>query len=593
MFFVVKKLFHTVKTHFVELLLLAFTLYSRLVGNDWDSGQHFHPDERFLTMVQLALKVPTSLNSYLDPAISTLSPYNQGYSFFVYGAFPLILNKIIAVFAQTDTYGLTTLQGRFLSGLVDCGTVLVLYHLTLSLFPKHTKRRVLALLVSASYALAVLPIQLAHFFAVDSFLTFCLTMTLLQHVRLVRSPSIKQFVVGAVFFALAIACKVNAVFMAPLLVPMVLIPLWQHFRSKQLIITGLKFLGAGLVYAIIVTFVLHLTTPHYFANAFVLNPIPSTQFINNIKSLKQYEGPDVWFPPAIQWLSKPKVWFSVKNIVLYGYGIGLSTLAVIGLFSLAAESKNRKQMVEQWMLYGVVIWGLAVTLYQSLQFVQAIRYFIIVYPIFAILSGLGWLRLLQVFSNKKHQAIANSVIVVLLLIWPLAFLGVYHQKHSRVAASEWMHQTVPNHSLIGYEYWDDPLPIGVPGSTKQFVGESLHVFERDDFEKWRILNAQLNQLDYYVLSSNRAWGSITAIPRKYPRMAPYYQDLFAGKTDFELVAEFTNYPSLRYLGIPIDFPTDDADESFTVYDHPKVMIFMNKHTNRPPEVTGYDRANTK
>jgi len=29
------------------------------------------------------------------------------------------------------------------------------------------------------------------------------------------------------------------------------------------------------------------------------------------------------------------------------------------------------------------------------------------------------------------------------------------------------------------------------------------------------------------------------------------------------------------LGIPVDFPDQWSDEAFTVYDHPKVMIYQN------------------
>jgi len=56
-------------------------------------------------------------------------------------------------------------------------------------------------------------------------------------------------------------------------------------------------------------------------------------------------------------------------------------------------------------------------------------------------------------------------------------------------------------------------------------------------------------------------------------MTRFYQGLFAGKLPYKKVAEFTSYPSLTYLGIPLTFPDDCAEEAFTVYDHPRVMIF--------------------
>ena len=58
-------------------------------------------------------------------------------------------------------------------------------------------------------------------------------------------------------------------------------------------------------------------------------------------------------------------------------------------------------------------------------------------------------------------------------------------------------------------------------------------------------------------------------------MAQFYQDLLAGKTQFKKVAEFTSFPSLKYLGLPVTLDDSSADETFTVYDHPTVMIFAN------------------
>jgi hypothetical protein len=91
------------------------------------------------------------------------------------------------------------------------------------------------------------------------------------------------------------------------------------------------------------------------------------------------------------------------------------------------------------------------------------------------------------------------------------------------------------------------------------------------------MNNILNKADYYVLSSNRGWGSITTVPEKYPMMSKFYNDLLSGKTNYKLIKEFTSYPSLCYMLHVTCYMLNDqwADESFTVYDHPKVMIFKN------------------
>src|SRR5207253_1272950 len=120
-------------------------------------------------------------------------------------------------------------------------------------------------------------------------------------------------------------------------------------------------------------------------------------------------------------------------------------------------------------------------------------------------------------------------------------------------------------------HWDDPLPL--PLEPKSYLGELLPVFDPDTPEKWNKIDSLLHVGNYLILSSNRGWGSIPTVPEKYPRMTQFYKELFAGRLGYKKVAEFTSYPSLAYLGIPITFPDDWAEESFTVYDHPKVMIF--------------------
>jgi len=88
------------------------------------------------------------------------------------------------------------------------------------------------------------------------------------------------------------------------------------------------------------------------------------------------------------------------------------------------------------------------------------------------------------------------------------------------------------------------------------------------------MKKNLAEADYYILSSNRAWGSVMRVPEKYPQMSKFYQDLLANQTDYQLIAEFNSYPSLEYLGIDISFNDTWAEEAFSVYDHPQVLIFQ-------------------
>ena len=161
------------KTRLIPLvplvLIILLASFFRLYGLNWDQGQHLHPDERFLTMVAAAIKIPSSFSDYLNPQISTMSPYNNNYSFFVYGTFPLYLTKVAGVITGNDGYGNIHFIGRILSALFDIGTVFLLFKIGQKILNVKA-----GLLAAFLYSIMVLPIQLSHFFAVDTFLNFFL-----------------------------------------------------------------------------------------------------------------------------------------------------------------------------------------------------------------------------------------------------------------------------------------------------------------------------------------------------------------------------------------------------------------------------------
>src|SRR3989344_4724479 len=107
------------------LLVVVFRLY----GLVWDQNQHLQPDERFLTMVTQKIEWPGSFREYLDPETSTLSPYNNGFNFYVYGTFPLTIVKYFGEFLLFDKfdYNNITLVGRFISAVLDFFVVFLVF----------------------------------------------------------------------------------------------------------------------------------------------------------------------------------------------------------------------------------------------------------------------------------------------------------------------------------------------------------------------------------------------------------------------------------------------------------------------------------
>ncbi len=149
--------------------------------------------------------------------------------------------------------------------------------------------------------------------------------------------------------------------------------------------------------------------------------------------------------------------------------------------------------------------------------------------------------------------------------------------------------------------WDDGLPLrlgaeGYDGYGGLYQGGlNLQIYFDDNADKLKRFVDTLSQGDFIFMSSNRQWASVTRIPERYPLTTVYYRALigcpadkdviwcynvarpgmFQGQLGYKLVAVFESFPTIDIPGI-FKWQANDqfAEEAFTVYDHPKVLIFQ-------------------
>jgi hypothetical protein len=531
---------------FIILIIFFLAFSVRLYGLNWDQDNHLHPDERFLTMVTNDIKLPSSVFEYFQSSSSPLNPYNYPqYQFFVYGTFPIFLTKTLAVVIGMDNYQHLVILGRFLSALFDSTNIILLYYLS--------RKRILP---SLFYALTILPIQLSHFFAVDTFLTtFILaTFTLLSY---------NLFIPAAITFGLALSSKISAIMFAPIFLLFIV-------KKKRLsAILRITF------YVLPITLlVFRIFNPYIFTGFFNLSPL----FLENLETLKSFSDPSGWFPPAVQWLSKTPIIFPLQNIIFFGLGLPITILFLLSL----------RHLKDSFLLWLSFLWIILVLFLQGSQMAHTMRYFLPVYPFIILITF--W-----------HRPSFVRPILIFQFVITLSFLTIYSVPHSRVQASDWILAHISSRSVISSEYWDDPLPLG----HSPYKSMSLPFYDPDTPEKWQKINQQLSEVDYLIMSSNRLWASIPLVPDKYPIASRFYQDLFRGRQSFQKLVEINSYPGFRlpidkcyYFG-PTDMPGDKswlsvntcsypgiyfrddvAEEAFTVYDHPKVLIFKKSfHTD--------------
>jgi YYY domain-containing protein len=159
---------------------------------------------------------------------------------------------------------------------------------------------------------------------------------------------------------------------------------------------------------------------------------------------------------------------------------------------------------------------------------------------------------------------------------------------------------IASSSVLGNEHWDDPVPLRIGGRDGYsfYRGLELQNYNEDTPDKLGQILSWLEQADYMFLTSNRLYASIPRQPLRYPLTSEFYRLLFTGQLGFDLIQEYASYPTLGPFEFPdqettqaldlwpdptrlpnpgvISVPYPPAEEAFSVYDHPRVLIFKKR-----------------
>jgi len=601
--------------------ILAAALSLRLVNVNWDDGTHLHPDERHITSVSASLSVPSSLGQYFDTDSSPLNPYNHDSPSFVYGTLPIFLNKVVSEgldwassqpvldkiippgSVKKTSYDQTHLVGRGLAAFFDAGTVLLIFLIGRRLYGSRV-----GLLAALLLATAAFPIQQAHFFVVDPFLAFFATLTLYFCVGIAQQGGRWNYALAGLALGFATASKVTGVAMMPVIGLAVLIRHWpavvQLGRHARLYLSpapteypedktwseALSPLvppALGLLLTFFVAFSAFRVAQPYAFNTPGWSDLKfwsirlNSQWVADQRNQNNLLSGDGLFPPSVQWIGRTAYLYPLQNMVLWGMGPALGLAAWGGFLYLLWRSVFRREASHLLPAFWVAIYFL----FMGRQFSLYMRYFLPMYAPLALFAAYllfdvwraaqkGSFGRLAALWPRARPALARTAkaaviaVVVLTVLWGLAYANIYRRPLTRVEASRWINENIPAGSVFAAEEWDDPVPLGLPGGNSYSI-VNLNVVEDDGPRKLARLADFLDQVDYISISSNRSYGSLTRVPARYPMMVRYYDALFSGELGFHKVATFTSYPGL--FGISI--PDDSAEESFTVYDHPKVILF--------------------
>jgi hypothetical protein len=578
--------------------IVVFGGWLRLSNANWDSGDHLHPDERYLTQVASSIRWPSSPWQYLDVHHSPLSPYRtEAGRDYLYGQLPLFAGKLFATAVGQDDYARLNIDGRRLSALVDTASIVLVFLLGLVLFERwgRTVAAIGALIAAALYAVTVTMIQTAHFFTMESWLVFFSLLTVLLSAHALRGSihannrfRLAHVLVGA-SLGLTVACKVSGALVA--------VPVLLGLLGETAVITrragsieGYVRACAGALTILCSGYVaFRAVSPYAFASSNWIDVRINSAFHDAL--IRQQDAVDGKFlyPPAYQWLLSPRLWDPLKNLVTWQLGLPLGVAALAGLVVMsvgflrpltwlwrrrASTGLGLEQQATLTLHLMVVAFVAAVFVYFGSSFAHTGRYLLPLVPFAVLAAGYG---LVSLWRWRRLGLAASVVVIAGSALYALAYHHIYTQPTTRVAATNWIADHVPRGNTIVNEHWDDSLPVG--GQAQEYKGKTLPVFDPDDSAKLRKLYDGLSTADYYFLSSPRAWRTIGRLPDRFPIMVRYYRQLFAGRLGFVRAARFATQPEL--FGVRLD--DIGAEEAFWVYDHPPVLIYRKERTLSWPE----------
>ncbi|OGE37082.1 hypothetical protein A3E45_02200 [Candidatus Daviesbacteria bacterium RIFCSPHIGHO2_12_FULL_43_11] len=521
-------------------LLFLITLiggFFRFYNLNWDNFHYFHPDERNIAMAVSKIR----FFSHLNP------------EFFAYGGLTVYLYRTLAEITAAVTHNTTWLSdwghisliGRFASAFFSTLTIPAIFFLGKKLFTTGV-----GLLSALFFALTVSSIQSAHFSTTESILALSATLLSLLSLHLFHKPNLGGYLLTAALLGASAAAKTTAIIFA-------VIPITSHIMAslkdrKNLLQTNLNLLP--FLTLALVTFT--LLSPYTF--------LSWNKFLESMAYESGVVSGTLPVPYTLQFTGTLPYIFQIQNLIFQMGLILIPAILGVGLLIYTAI-RRRDPRLMIFLILPVLYFA-----YVGSWHTKFIRYIVPLLPFFAIAAAyfLFWVK-------KRIPRLGSSLIIFFTLItalWALAFASIYIRQQTRITASEWIYQNIPPGAKILGEHWDDGIPIPLGTLTPaRYKGEALTIYEPDNQAKVQYFAEKLSGADYLIISSRRLYGTLINLPGKYPVTSRYYKLLFDEQLGYQKVAEFSSYPNI--LGFEIN--DDGSEETFQVYDHPKVIIFQN------------------
>jgi 4-amino-4-deoxy-L-arabinose transferase-like glycosyltransferase len=539
----------------------------RFYGLAWGAPyHHFHIDEHFVFAGALEMR-----NDFWNAGLAP--------KFFMYSPLPMyLLIGLMEIYERVahplDLTGLEDgvtlmVMGRAISAFFATATIPLVF-----LIGRRLGGRTAGLLAAGLLAVTPLHVRDAHFFSVDASLTFFCTLTWYLAIRMAADGRMRDYLVAGVAFGCAVLSKYSAAFLAAVVgVAHLVAPGRVSWPGS----TGawLRWGGLGVVpgvVGVITFFVLDpLVIMHWAKFRADIDELVTLPMSGLTQPIWGAHFADV--KPRLYWLT---------NLLYWGLGPALEVWALAGLAWLAW----RRSWVA--LAFPLAYWAAAGQ--TSLPFM---RYVMPLTPALAVAAAVLSADLLARPRLRRVALVATAVVVVTTALYTLAYMNIYRSPDARLVASQYLIDRVPRGASILVEPSHNIPPTGEYLTSPDFHGDYVlwgpetertdyfHLIALDtyrylydpgptDEEKRAYIERRLAKADFILMDDTYIQFYEPLSDARHDVVKDYYDRLFSGQTDFQLVRSFKVYPSL--FGIEIN---DDAAElSFRLFDHPRVFLFM-------------------
>jgi len=561
------------------ILLFCFSFLIRIVGIDWDNGFLFHPDERAIFMHAYDLSFDSFKNGF-EVFNAEKSSFNP--KWFNYGSFPLYFLKIttivINIFYDLNIFELR-IPARILSVFIDSLSVIFITIIASNFIDKKS-----SLLVGILASISLINIQNSHFFTTDVFVTNISLLIILFSFKNSEKTSFLRTLLLSLFFALGLSFKFSFL---PSIFPILFSYILLYLNNKISLLLLFKYLCIFLLFVI---FFLLIFQPYMFFDfhTYVSNILEQSKMVRGIHD----------FPYTRQYINTTNFLYPIIQIVKWGIGPYLGIISILGFFYFIFYSIKNKSRLS----FIILIWFVPYLVINGSFDVKFTRYFLPLIP-FLFLFSVLFLKSIYGYIIKIYPSISKfKYFILIIFILPtlhfsLSYInGIYLTEHPAVLASKWLELNAEENTLIVQDHWEESIPA-IEGI--KFSHERLELYNPDSYEKFDKIFTLLSQSDYYVIFSNRLYGTIPRLDKRYPVSTNFYERIFDETLGFKIVnfekqsmnLFSINYQENYFQRIAIQKPSNInnyendflinlnlgwSDESFSVYDHPNVIILKNE-----------------